>query len=124
MKNIDNNINFSEDFKYPDDEPEEQIEQRDNIDILIRFSNILFTSPKPKVMLAAILFASNVDVGLYFGCENNIVDIAKQLGESRQNFRMVIEKIREDFSLQHTNTGKSSSSRAAYRRGNYRNNKL
>lgn len=120
--NIENNINYSEDFRYPieDGEDDELHLAVSSTDIIIRFSNILFSSKKPKVTLAALLYGSGMDVGIYLNVENTESAISKVLGESQQNFHALINKMRKEFNLHHTNTGKSPDKRDNYKKANYR----
>jgi hypothetical protein len=117
--NIDDNINFSEDFKYPTESTEEKNFDVDSTDIIIRLSTLIFSSSKPKMALAALLYASGVDVGIYLNCDNTVTSISTMLGESKQNFSALIKKVKEDFSLK-SNTGKTDLAKTKYKQSNYR----
>lgn len=118
--NIENDINYSSDFDYPLEIEAEVYFDVTATDIIIRFSNILFSAPKPKLTLAALLYGSGMDVGIYLGCNNTLTDIASHLGESKQNFSILVKKMRKEFSLDHTNTGKTDSAKDKYKNTNYR----
>ena len=116
---IENNLAASVGFRYPNDESvDERYFDVSAMDILIRFSTLLFSSPKPKVVMAALLFSCGVDVGIYLGCENTESAIAKVLGESKQNLSATLKRVRIEFGIKHTNTGKASKDQ--YKTTNYR----
>ena len=121
--NIENDINYSSDFDYPVEREEEVYFDVTATDIIIRFSSILFSAPKPKLTLAALLYGSGMDVGIYLGCNNTLTDIAVSLGESKQNFSILVKKMRKEFSLNHTNTGKTDTAKSKYKNTNYRKQK-
>lgn len=118
---IENSIDASTGFIYPSDESntERNFDVGAN-DIIIRLSTLLFASPKPKMTLAALLYSSGIDVGIYLNCENTLSAIAKALGESKQNFSATIKRTREEFHLEHCNTGKMEASKDVYSKTNYR----
>lgn len=119
--NIENSLAISTNFVYPNDTPtDERLSNVDANAIIIRLTTLLFATHKPKLSLAAILYASGTDVGIYLNCENTLTDVAKALGESKQNFSAAIKHVKEEFNLGHTNTGKTSSCKATYSKTNYR----
>lgn len=122
---IENSLSNSVDFDYDaiDEKPVERYFDVSSTSIIIRLSSLIFSSPKPKMTLAALLFGSGVDVGLYLNCDNTETAIAKMLGESKQNFNHLVKKLRSEFELIHTNTGKSSEASKSYTKTNYRKQK-
>jgi hypothetical protein len=122
---IENSLQASIPFPYEEvdkGEPEKHFDIS-AVDVIIRLASVIFSSKKPKVHLAAILYASNVDVGIYLECENTVTAIAKQLGESKQNFSILIKKMREEFGLKHCNTGKTIDAKQKYKSTNYKKQK-
>lgn len=121
---LENSLAASTDFKYPDDggSPERYFDVG-TVDVLIRLSTLLFATPKPKMVLAALLYSCGVDVGIYLSCANTETEIAKALGESKQNFHLYIDRACADFNLKHTNTGKSKNKTKVYKQTNGRKSK-
>lgn len=115
--NLENDINYSQDFDYPDEINKEHYFDVSSTDIIIRLSNILFSSVKPKVTLAALLYGCGIDVGIYLGCDNQLSDIAIKLGESKQNFSMLVNKLRKEFGIIHSTVNKKNKE---YKNTNYR----
>ncbi len=120
--NIEDNIHFSEEFRYPEELCEEKNFDVNSTDIIIRLSTLIFSSPKPKMALAALLYGAGVDVGIYLNCDNTITAISVSLGESKQNFSALIKKVKDDFKLK-SNTGKTDNAKLKYKETNYRKNK-
>ena len=122
---INNNIQVSTPFPFEevDDEKSEKYFDVEATEIIIRLTSILFSTTKPKIVMAALLYGAGVDVGIYLQCENTETDIAKQLGESKQNFSIMIKKMRKEFGLEHTNTGKNPSVKEKYKNANYKKKK-
>ena len=122
--NIENSLAASTPFNYNelDAEPRETVFDVDSQQILIRFASLIFSSHKPKVTLAALLYASGVDVGIYLNVENTETAIATALGESKQNFSISVKKLKQEFNLR-SNTGKQEETRQAYTRSNVRKTK-
>lgn len=119
--NIENSSVAATGFSYPNDEPNtERNFDVGTVDVLIRLSTLLFSSPKPKLTLAALLYGCGIDVGIYLNCKNTETDIADSLGESKQNFSATLKRTRAEFSLKHCNTGKKESSKKVYKQNNYR----
>lgn len=116
----DNSLEYSEGFRYPDDEPEmERTFDVTSQQVIIRMATLLFASQKPKLTLAAMLYASGIDVGIYLSCENIEVEIAKALGETKQGFSWTVKQIKKDFDLK-SNTGISPSKKDQFKNSNYR----
>lgn len=117
----DNNIKYSSDFIYPnDDDPDS--ERTFDITVqqaIIRFSVLLFASDTPKVTLAALLYSCGTDVGMSLSCQNTETEIAKALGVSKQSFSWTVKTLKKQFSL-NGNTGKSPSCKSTYSQTNYR----
>lgn len=123
MINNDNNINYSEPFRYPMEEDDVEENTHDTNDIVVRMSQLLFASKAPKVTLAALLYSCGMDVGIYLGSENNITHIAKSLGISKQRFSKSINDVRQQLNIKYADTGKSSLSKDTYSKSNSRNDK-
>ena len=117
---FENSVETATQFKYPEEPDSEQFFNIDNNAVIIRLTTLIFNANKPKATLAALLYASGVDVGLYLNCKNEITAIATKLGESKQAFSLMIDRVRKEFELKHTNTGKTSSCKSKYREANKR----
>jgi len=118
---MDNNINFSVNFKYPDDE-----EDRRSMEILSlnefinKFAVYLISSKDSKQCLCAILYATNYDIGILLNTENTIASISKSLGLSKQNFSSLVKQVSKELNITTTNTGMLSEAKKCYRTTNYR----
>lgn len=119
--NNENNINYSEGFKYPEEgEVVERVYDVSSTDIIVRLSTILFSAKKPKIVLAALLYGSGIDVGIYLSVDNTEKAIATALGISQQSFHYTILKMCKEFNIEHVNTGKNPESRINYKNNNQR----
>jgi hypothetical protein len=119
--NIENSLAASVSFLYPNDEPNpERTFDISSHAIIIRFATLIFSADKPKLTLAALLYASGIDVGIYLSCKNTETDIANALGESKQNFSATVKRVRAEFNIERANTGKKESSKETYKQTNYR----
>lgn len=120
---IENSINASCPFEYPTEfNLIERYYDVGTTEVIVRISTIIFSSNKPKVALACLLYAAGIDVGIYLNCENTITEIGKVLGESKQNMSCMIKKFKKEFKLK-SNTGKMETTKSIYEKSNYRKRK-
>ena len=102
-----NSIQFSEPFRYPDDNMDTSNSTADNIRILQflnKLANYLIPANNPRLTLCALLYASNMDLSYILQCANTEVAIATKLGVSKQSFCTVLKQVRHDFGLVHSTT--------------------
>jgi len=102
-----NSLKNSVEFKFPGDAVEEKYFDVGANEVINQLCSLLFSAKKPKVTLAALLYCTGVDVGIYLGVENIETAIAEALGESKQNFNRIIKEIRRDFNITHFNRSRT-----------------
>lgn len=127
--NITNNANIATPFEYPE-EPlteEERLYKENQIhqeaekkaaEFLNRFLALILPCKDTRLELISFAMACGVDVGFYFGTENTVTAIAKQLGCSKQVLSYHIKAISEQFSI-HNNSGKTYESKTIYQTTNF-----
>ena len=116
ITDIDNNINCSIPFEYPNEEPEtEEDSSRQQMELLLnRLTSYLLPSNNPRLTLACLCYISGMDVGLIFAVENTETSLAKVLGVSKQSFSLECKTIAEHFNIKHSSTFKSGATKAKY----------
>lgn len=125
---LSNNINVSEPFKYPTEtlsvteilSQERDIKaeaEKETAEFLNRFLSILLPSKNIRLELIAFAMASGLNVGMFFGCDNTLTAVAKQLGVSKQLLSVHIKQLSTTFNL-HTNTGINETLKPTYAKTN------
>lgn len=113
-----NNLSFSEPFKYPKDNDDNQdndaLIKQGICEFLIKLSNYLVPAPNPRLTLIALMFASNIDLSYLLRCKNSETEIAAKLGISKQSFSTILKQVRTDFNLVHSTTINHSVNKTTY----------
>jgi uncharacterized protein YebE (UPF0316 family) len=117
---INNTTTFSVEFQYPVDEHTFVDTSISINEFITKFSVYILASKNPQLILSALLYSVGYDVGIIFGCENTLANLAKKIGVSKQVFSLEIKKVREDFGIKYANTGKTPSTKETYQKTNYR----
>ena len=107
---LNNNIEASEPFKYPDDveaeaeEIAEKIVQTKLNELLTRIAIIVLPSRNPHLAFISLFFAAGVDLSLILNCENSEAALAKKLGIAKQTVSLCVKNIRKQLNLVHSTT--------------------
>jgi hypothetical protein len=113
-----NNIKFSVPFDYPTEaEQKEETGELVNVKLMILLNKLIsyvLPSNNPRAALAAIAYASGMDLSYIFNCKNNEIAIAKVLGMPKQTFSNEVQAVRDIYNLDHSSTVKTNATKQAY----------
>ncbi len=85
-------------------EAEPTLIQDENITKLLDFMLFyLMPDKNPRAKLAALCFASGMNVGSIFGCDNTQTAISTSLNISRLYFHKLLTQVERDFGLKNIN---------------------
>lgn len=112
---FENNLQCSTQFDYPDDKlPDDLwalVQQHVTssmaaamTDMLTKIANTVLPADNPRLTLAALFYASDVDLSYVLQCDNSETAIAKRLGVGKQTLNTVLKRIRTEFGLTHSTT--------------------
>lgn len=78
----------------------------------------LLLDKNPRSKIAALCFASGMDVGSVFDCNNSIRQISIKLGLKHQHFSILLKQIQKEFGLININTDKPANAASIYHDSN------
>lgn len=110
---LENNLECSTEFAYPAENlPEDLwalVQQHVTssmatamTDMLTKIANAVLPADNPRLVLAALFYASDVDLSYVLQCQNSESAIARRLGCGKQTLNSVLKQVRSDFGLTHS----------------------
>jgi hypothetical protein len=111
---LENNLECSTDFKYPDDNALESDSPEKCLELLNRICNYVIPSRNITLTLISLFYSSGIDLSYVLQCENSESAIAKKLGVPKQTLHTCIVKVRRDFGLIHSTTKRHNVDKNTY----------
>lgn len=123
---LENRLSCSTNFDYPEDVLAPDIWElvqyhvtasmvTQMSELLTKLANFVLPAENPRLALAALFFASDVDLSYILQCSNTETDIAKKLGIGKQTMNTQLKKIRQEFNLTHSTTINHGVTQETYR---------